>query len=282
MRKKITTSNVPISKTSIAGFLFAAFLLLPSVSFASVQITEIMYDLPGGDTGREWIEITNTGSDTVDLSTYKLLEGTTNHGLTEAGSMVLAPGASAILADDPLKFKADWPTFSGLVFNTVFSLSNSGETLSIKKGTVVEDTIAYSSALGAAGDGGTLSRSGSGFVAAMPSPGVYPGPLTPVPKVEKAVPVKNTASKSPAAQSKISATVKNTQNTASAGASEETFDPESQKQNEAVPLMVWIAGLVAILGLGVTGTVYARLSTPRISGKEETRPQEDEFQIIES
>lgn len=246
---------------------------------AAVEITEIMYDLPGGDTGREWIEVTNTGSEPVDLSQYKLLESTTNHGLADTGGAVLAPGASVILADDPLKFRVDWPAFLGPVVNTVFSLSNTGETLSIKKGTVVEDTVSYSSKLGAAGDGGTLSRTGTTFIAAMPSPGVYPGPLTPIQKVEKAAPTKTTPSKSSPPKSKTSTT---NSRAAAAVVSEETFDPASQKQNEVVPMVVWIAGLVAVMGLGVTGAVYARLSAHGRPVEAETTATEEEFQIIES
>ena len=46
--------------------LFGVLVILPVVSHAQVYINEIMYDLPGTDSGREWIEIYNAGSDAVD------------------------------------------------------------------------------------------------------------------------------------------------------------------------------------------------------------------------
>jgi hypothetical protein len=54
------------SGNRVLSFLVMAFLFMPSVSGA-VLINEIMYDLSGSDTGREWIEIYNNGSD-INLS----------------------------------------------------------------------------------------------------------------------------------------------------------------------------------------------------------------------
>lgn len=132
-----------------------------------------MYDVEGTDTGREWIEVENTGSSSIDLSNYRLAEGGTNHTLTlSQGSPVLAPGSFAAIADDVTKFKADWPGFSGTLFDSSFSLSNTGETISIKDGSLAtEDTATYASDMGAAGDGNSLVRSGATFVAQTPSPG---------------------------------------------------------------------------------------------------------------
>lgn len=132
-----------------------------------------MYDLEGSDTGREWIEVLNDGPSAIDISGFKLFEGGVNHTLSiVSGSAVLSPGSYAVIADDPEKFKADWPSFSGILFDSAFSLSNSGETLTLKDASVSEeDTVSYSSSSGAAGDGLSLVRSGSEFSAATPSPG---------------------------------------------------------------------------------------------------------------
>jgi hypothetical protein len=158
----------------IAGLFMAAF---PSVSHASVQITEIMYDLEGSDTGREWVEVTNRGDSAVDISAFRLFEGGVNHRLTSVqGTTVLSAGASAIIADDTTKFLADWPAFSGSLFDSSFSggLSNTGELLTLRNGDLAdEDSITYSSEWGASGDGTSLARSGSAFSAAAPTPGAY-------------------------------------------------------------------------------------------------------------
>lgn len=155
--------------------LTVLFFCTPASADAAVQITEIMYDVSGTDSGREWIEITNTGSAPVDVTGYKLFEANTNHALSLVqGSGTLAAGASAVIADDDAKFKVDWPAYSGMLFDSSFSLSNTGEALAIKDSALtVLDTISYDSSGGAAGDGNSLQRSGAVFIAAAPNPGSY-------------------------------------------------------------------------------------------------------------
>jgi hypothetical protein len=142
---------------------------------ADVQITEIMYDVSGTDTGREWIEVTNIGDTTIDISGYRLFENNVNHALTNAGGTgVLQPGGSAIVADDATKFKIDWPSYAGSLFDSSFSLSNTGEPLVIKDDSLnVLDSATYDSGMGATGDGNSLQRKGSSFVAGTPTPGAY-------------------------------------------------------------------------------------------------------------
>lgn len=160
---------------------FIAFAALPARVFAAVQITEIMYDVSGTDTGREWVEITNLGTSAVDVGGFKFFEANTNHGLTVSqGSPVLQPQSSAIIVEDQAKFLADWPSFHGPILKSSFSLSNTGETIEIKDATlVVQDSATYDSSMGAAGDGNSLNRlsaqasSGAAFGAAAPSPGIF-------------------------------------------------------------------------------------------------------------
>src|SRR4051812_27298350 len=96
-------------------------------ALAQVVINEVMYDLPGTDTGREWIEVYNGGSSSVDLSGWKLFEASTTHALTNvSGGTTLSAGGYAIIADDASKFLIDWPSFAGTLFDSVFSLSNTG------------------------------------------------------------------------------------------------------------------------------------------------------------
>lgn len=152
------------------------FLCTPSISFAAVTISEIMYDLPGVDTGREWVEIYNsgTGDALIATSTWKFFEANTNHGLILVrGSATLPAGGAAVIADDSQKFLVDWSSFSGTLFTSSFSLSNTGEILAIKSDTsTVTDQTAYDVALGGAGDGNSLQKLGGSWTAAAPTPGV--------------------------------------------------------------------------------------------------------------
>ena len=155
---------------------FVSIILLAAAApaFAGVVITEIMYDLDGADTGREWVEIKNTGSSQVDLTDWKLFEANTNHGITAADpqTLMLPASAYAIIADRVEKFLIDHPNFTGILFDSSFSLSNTGETIGIRNSEAADiDSVAYSSGWGAAGDGNSLQKAGNEWIAALPTPG---------------------------------------------------------------------------------------------------------------
>lgn len=137
----------------------------------SLRFTEIMYDLPGSDSGREWIEIQNNGLTPADIAALiKLREGGTDHRLALAeGPALLAVGGYAIIADNPVKFFEDNPGFDGMVFDSSFSLSNTGETLALMLNDAKLDEVMYESGWGAAGDGNSLQR--GSWYAAPPTPG---------------------------------------------------------------------------------------------------------------
>jgi len=160
-------------------FGLAFLIAFPFAASAQVVISEVMYDLAeGSDSGREWIEVYNEGSVSVNLTEWKFVEGNTKHGITAIGSSDLSPGSYAVIAADPSKFKIDWPQFSGLLFDSAFSLNNTGETLKLAccgKEPSDKDSIAYSGELGGAGDGASLSRSGASLISTDPTPGAAPG-----------------------------------------------------------------------------------------------------------
>ena len=147
-----------------AALLLAFLLFLPSAAFA-LQINEIMYDLPGSDAGREWVEVYQESDGCADLAQWKFFEANTNHGITLfQGEPAICSGGYAVLADDAEKFLVDHPDFSGSLFDSAFSLSNTGETLALKNpdGNIT-NSISYSSAWGANGNGRSLERNGSGW-----------------------------------------------------------------------------------------------------------------------
>lgn len=150
--------------------ILSAFVA-PVVACAQVIITEIMYDVPGPDTGREWIEVKNSGSEPVDLSTWKLFEANTNHKIVAVGAAIVARGSFAVIADVPEKFIADNPGFSGQVFDSTFSLSGDGETLVVRDSSGADsDSVSYDPSIGAKGDGLSLQRTSDGrWIAANPT-----------------------------------------------------------------------------------------------------------------
>ncbi len=152
----------------LVGILF----LSAGRALAALEISEIMYDLPGSDQGREWIEVFNSSAEPVDPAKLKFFEADTNHKLTFIeGSANLQPGGYAVIVSDPVKFKADWPAFSGTIFDSTFSLSNAGEMLAIKNEDQILDQYSYSSSLGAGGDGNSIGKIAGRWVINLPTPG---------------------------------------------------------------------------------------------------------------
>ena len=157
-------------------------LVHPARAAGVVRINEILYDVKDlSDADHEWVELYNSGSDSVSLSGWKFNDGS-NHTLNAPpanggqGSLSIPAGGYAILSGNAATYVADHPGFVGTVIDTVMSLNNAGATLSlIDKSGQIEDTISYTSALGASGDGNTLSRLGETFIPTAPTPGYQNG-----------------------------------------------------------------------------------------------------------
>jgi hypothetical protein len=144
----------------------AFFIALPSFSFAKVYISEIMYDLPGTDTDREWLEIHNDGDTTIDLKNWKIDDGAdAKHGLNEPpknggkGDLKIGPNEYIILADKADVFLSEHIGYSKKVIDTVLDFTNKGETISlIDDGGAVADSLSYNDSMGGKGDENSLHR----------------------------------------------------------------------------------------------------------------------------
>lgn len=152
----------------------AIILVFPTFASAQVLITEVMYDLAEGtDSGREWVEIYNGSASSISVTGLRLFENGTNHKISGVGGDTLPSGGYAIIADNPEKFKADYPAYTAMLFDSAFSLSNAGETILLR--TVAGgdiDSVTYTESLGGKGTGDSLQRLSSGsFDAGIPTPG---------------------------------------------------------------------------------------------------------------
>lgn len=159
----------------VFGFFVFLFFLIPNFANANVLINEVMYDPDGLDTGREWIEIFNNRSESVDISGWKLFEANTNHkinSLKEGGSLIIPANSFAIIVDNSEKFFADHNSFSGLVFDSTFSLSNTGEKFLLNDADLNKvDEFSYTSDQGANGDGNSLQLVNGKWIAGSPTQG---------------------------------------------------------------------------------------------------------------
>ena len=88
-----------------AMFVMVGALVFALPAHAQIVITKVVYDPPGPNTGHQWIEIQNTGSEPIDLGAkdIRLFDTTGNHLIKGyAGSnTILAHGASIVIAQNP-------------------------------------------------------------------------------------------------------------------------------------------------------------------------------------
>ena len=121
------------------------------------------------------MEVFNNGNEAVDLSGWRLYEADVNHKINlikETDNFILPANAFAVIADDAVKFLTDWSNFSGMIFNSSFSLSNTGENLILRNSELADiDNISYDSGQGANGDSNSLQKITNNWVAIKPTPG---------------------------------------------------------------------------------------------------------------
>ncbi len=139
----------------------------------TIVINEIMYNPVGADADHEWIELYNSGTSTISLvEPWKLRENETNHTITPyKGGNNIAPNSFAIITQDGIVFEQDHPTTTVPLFTASFSLSNSGEAVSLQYNNTDIDTATYASSTGADGDGNSLQYIGGVWTASIPTPG---------------------------------------------------------------------------------------------------------------
>lgn len=165
-------------------FLFILLVISPYTVRAQVVISEFMYDAPGSDSGEEWVELFNAGTTAVDLTKWKINDGS-NHILNVppqnggTGSITLSSGAYIVLADNATNFEGAHAGIANVI-DTTLSLPNTSGTVSLVDDSgVVVDALSYTKDTGAAGDGNSLQRSevsGTAIRPGTPTPGT--GPLS--------------------------------------------------------------------------------------------------------
>jgi hypothetical protein len=237
-------------------------LLAPVPVFASVRVSEIMYDVSGADSGREWIEVVNQGTMPVDLSTYKVFEGGVNHKIVAIkGDALLASGGVAIIADNPTKFLVDWPNTPGAILDSAFSLSNSGETIGIKDRDLKTEDMVTFVAKDASGNGLSLSRGDDGqFIPTKPTPGIYVG----VPTKVTIAPATPTVTQKPQQGLQTGVPTPSVAQAVFASNPTEDMPIESapMQANTGAPVWTWALGALGLSLLGVGGVYALKLHAP--------------------
>lgn len=142
------------------------FLALALAQSLPLQITEIMYNLPGGDDGYEWVEVKNVSSQTLSLksqrSGWRFYDGK-NHLFKN--DLTIQPNEIFVIVQDANLFQEKYPNFSGKLVEVSFSLKNSAGEIKILD--EKENLLAYAEyqdSFGADGNGYTLVFDGKKFI----------------------------------------------------------------------------------------------------------------------
>ena len=139
--------------------------------WGQIEITEIMYDHEGADSGFEWLEIHNTGASNVDIGSWYFYENETHHGLVPDGFSNLGPDERALIVQNLENIYGEYGTNLRLIKSS-FSLNNTGETLSMSNpDKVIQDTKSYNVDDGAVGNGYSLQWTSSSWIEGAPTPG---------------------------------------------------------------------------------------------------------------
>lgn len=152
-------------------------IFFPAFAHAAVIITEVMYDFPGteGNGDHDWIEVHNDGQSAVNLGgSARFMERGNNHTITsfEGSNVVLAPGVTAVIANNPTQVKIDFPNI-GILFDSSFSLTGTTTALGIIIDGVNVSPITYTPIANASNLGDSLQLVNSNWIAATPTPGTY-------------------------------------------------------------------------------------------------------------
>ena len=114
----------------------------------NIIINEIMYnptETPEKD--HEWVEIYNNDTIPIDITGWNFYEDGANHGLTlKQGSMTISSGGYAVIAENDTAFMEDYPGYTGTLIDSSWgALHNDGETIALKNGSTIIDSVNYTS-----------------------------------------------------------------------------------------------------------------------------------------
>ena len=157
--------------------LLALAIFSPAFAHASVVFTEVMYDYPGTEVSgdHDWVEVYNNGQSAVNLGgSTRFMERGNNHTITSFGgsNIVLAPSATAIIANNPTQVKIDFPNI-GILFDSSFSLTGTTTALGIIIDGVNVSPVTYTPIASASNLGNSIQLVSGNWVAAVPTPGTY-------------------------------------------------------------------------------------------------------------
>ncbi len=164
------------------SFIFVCSLAVPAMAHASVAITEVMYNPQGTDSGREWIELYNDGTEDVTVvggsgkDSWRVVDSA-NHTIVDPaggigrGSLVVPAGGYLVVSTDPSVFVGEYAGSYSVVKSSL-SLNNTGTTVSLVDGSgATISSVTYASSQGGNDNGTSLQHASGAWIQALPTPG---------------------------------------------------------------------------------------------------------------
>ncbi len=153
--------------------VFLAVFLASVYSVSGLKFNEVMYDAVGADDDMEWFEVYNEKNTSVNIQGWKFFEDGTNHNIISIlGDYILVSSEYAVVAEDPLIFLSLYANYTGTLFDSTFSLSNTGETIVLKNNTgQAQDNFTYSFIMGGNENGYSIGLKNNVWKETYPSPG---------------------------------------------------------------------------------------------------------------
>ncbi|MFA4830729.1 MAG: lamin tail domain-containing protein [Patescibacteria group bacterium] len=133
-------SKINILKRN-GGIALASIIMLGSVFLFSGKVlgnnADIVINEIGNyeSSGHEWVEIFNKGTEPINMEDWKFWEEATNHGLSliQGDDYLIGPGEYAVITQNDINFRADYPSVSVTIFDSSWStLNESGEEIGLK------------------------------------------------------------------------------------------------------------------------------------------------------
>ena len=108
------------------GVLILCLMFAAIPVHAAITITKVMYDPVGSNAGHQWIEVSNTGPEAIDLGAkaIRLFDTSGNHLIKpyKGTDAILPSGGAAVIAQNPLLYSSDHPDYTGMLLKSSFSL----------------------------------------------------------------------------------------------------------------------------------------------------------------
>ncbi len=145
--------------TILSIIFFALLIFINTTQAAELIFTEIMYNPEGADSNKEWVEIFNTSTSTIEINSDWRFNDGSNHLINiYQGNNQIASANFFIITNDGASFLNNYPDFSKIIFESSINLNNTADTIQLLKNSNIITQFSYTSELGGADNNKTIEK----------------------------------------------------------------------------------------------------------------------------